>query len=361
MTTVKIGGKDVSIQEFRNDWALALMSRGIIVDLHLKRWRATAKINAADLGLQFSDEETQVFMSKYISLGTEKLLPPQISKEISIIEKNARQNLEENSFDTVWGRFVPYNAFEAWSVKNDRIKAEFNEYVIGFCNKYDEIVHIISTEYRKMARDVWRRIQPDGGEPPESYLTEFADNVVAKIPPKMDMPHLFSYDVVFFTIPLPSIIQSNIASAKEIELLTAKKEFEANLERRTKQKIAEEYVARKTDLIDGFLNATVTSMRKYVEELCQEVLDAMGRSKAQDLSLRQQEKIVSMIDKVKMLNFYDDAEIEKLLNELRFETMKVKGERDKDTIVSKLKKIVTIASEEFMPENFNPAVDYLEL
>ena len=361
MSTIKIGGKEVDAQEFRNDWALALMNRGIIVDLEIKRWRATAKIEAQDLGLQFVDEETQDFVKKYIRLGSEKLLPPQISKEISAIELAARKCLENHSFDTVWGKFVPYNAFESWATENDIIKADFDEYVKTFCLKYDEIVHIISTEYRKMGRDVWKRTRPKDGEPPEPYLTEFVNNVVAKIPPKMDIAALFSYQVIFFTIPLPSIIQANISAAKEIELETEKKVFDASLEMRTKQRIAEEYMAKKTELIDGFLNATVDSMRKYVEDLCQDVLDAMGRSKSQDLTLKQQEKIVGMIDKVKMLNFYNDAEIEKLLSELRFETMKVKGERNKDTIVNKLQKIVSVANEEFMPKDFNPAIDFLEL
>lgn len=360
MTTIKIGNKEVNVNEFRNDWALALMSRGIIVDLRISRWRGVCKIEASDLGLQFNDEETQKFMSNYVVLGNEKLLPPQINKEINAIEKLAREALENHSFDTVWGRFVPYNAFESWANENDRAKAMFDEFAKNFCNKYDEIVNIISNEYRKMGKDVWRRIHPNGGEAPESYLSEFSNKITSKIPPLTSIATLFRYETVFFSIPLPSIIQSNVAAAKAIQIETDKKEFEAHLECRTKQRIAEEYITKKTELIDGFLNATVLSMRKYVEDLCQEVLDAMGKTQARDITARQQERIISMIDKVKMLNFYNDSEIEKLLNELKFETMKVKGERDKDTIVSKLQKIVNVASEEFMPTDFNPAVDYLE-
>lgn len=361
MSTLKIGDKEVDVKEFRNDWALALMSRGIVVDLRISIWRAEAKIDAADLGLQFSDGEAQDFMSKYVRLGSERLLPPAVSREIRAIEKAGRDNLNRHSFDTIWGKFVPYNAFDSWANENAAIKSTFEEYVRLFCNRYNEIVDIVANEYRIMGKDVWRRVHPNDGEAPEPYLTEFTNKVIEKIPLQSQMPLLFKYETVFFTIPLPSIIHSNIATAKNIQLETENKEFAADLERRTKQRIAEEYVSRKTDLIDGFLNATVLSMRKYVEDLCQEVLESLCQARVKDLSLKQQEKIVEMIDKVRMLNFYDDAEIEKLLNELKFESMKVKGERDKDTIISKLQKIVEVAGEEFTPKDFNPTIDYLEL
>lgn len=361
MTTLKIGSKEVNVEDFRNDWALALMSRGVIVDLRIGIWRGRARLQAEDLGLQFVDNEAQEFMSKYIVLGSEKLLPAQINKEMSMIESAGRKCLERHSFDTVWGKFVPFHAFDSWANENEIVKRQFNDYVIQFCNKYNEIVDIIAIEYQKMARDVWKRTHPNSSSAPEPFVSEFVNKVKAKIPPQSQMPSFFHYDEIFFNIPLPSVIQENVAAAKKVEVDTTNKLFEADLERRTKQRIADEYLAKKKDLIDGFLNATVSSMRKYVEDLCGEVLEAIGKNNVKDLSLKQQEKIVAMIDKVKMLNFYNDSEIEKLLNELRFEAMKVKGERNKDTIIDKLQRIVSVASEEFTPPDFNPTIDYLEI
>ena len=62
--TIMVDGKEVGVKQFKNDWALALMSRGIIVRISISRWRAMAKLSVNDLGLKFVDSETSEFMRK---------------------------------------------------------------------------------------------------------------------------------------------------------------------------------------------------------------------------------------------------------------------------------------------------------
>jgi len=360
MSTININGKDVDAQEFRNDWALALMRKGIIVRLTMSRWSGFTKIDPNDLGLKFSDDSRD-FMKRYLSLGSERLLPPEIMNEITAIERRARFNLDAHSFDTIWGKFIPYHAFEDWESQNEQCKSMFFEFARGLSSKYSAITDIVRSEYRKLGVDVWHRLYPQGGEPTESFLTNFSDKIVQKIPSAVDIISSFRYESVFFVIPVPSIIQENVARAQNIEREQTIKNVNTEIEIRTKQRIAEEYVARKTELIDGFLNSTVVSMRKYIEELCQSVLESIGKSGMNDISKLNQRKILAMIDKVKLLNFYDDKDINNLLLDLKVEATKVKGERDRDVIVANLQKIVQVATEEFMPKDFNPSLDYLDV
>ena len=68
-----------------------------------------------------------------------------------------------------------------------------------------------------------------------------------------------------------------------------------------------------------------------------------------------------MIKKVRLLNFYNDKEIDDTLNDLEVEIDKFKGDRDDDIVVSTLQKIVDLGEKEVAPEYFSPAIDYLEV
>lgn len=357
-----INGKEIDAKQYRNDWALALMSQGVIVRLSISRWRATAPLNIEDLGLKFSDKDGIGFMRKYIELGREKLLPPNVLSEIENVEARARLRLKESSFDTVWGYFVPYTAFEEWERENDSIRRDFMEAARRLGERYEEIIMIIRDEYRKMAKDVWMRLYQDQGAPTESFIENFVSKIIAKIPSKIDIVSSFKYEVTYFVIPMPSMIEDNISKAQQIKMEREAKQFESELEKNTKKKISEEYIKRKQELIDGFLEATVVSMRKYVAELCDEILRSMsiGGDK-KDLSKVQKNKIKRVIKKINLLNFQNDSEINGLLKELEIEIDKFKGERNGDVIAQKLQEIVDMGAKEFIPTDFNPAIEYMEV
>jgi len=360
---MNINGQEIDVEQFRNDWALALMSQGVIVKLSVSRWRATTSLTSQDLGLKFSDAESANFMKKYIQLGKQKLLPPEIIGEIDSVECRARRVLGDYSFDTVWGKFVPNTAFEDWKRENDIIRADFFEAARVLGLRYDEILRSVKVEYKNLARDVWMRLYPnDGGGPTESFIENFVSKVISKVPTREDIISSFKYETTYFIIPMPSIIEDNIATAQETRRQTEMSHFNNQLEIDTKRRIADEYVQRKKELIDGFLESTVKNMRQYVAELCEGVLESIGKkAKVDKITLRDINKLKKMIKKVGYLNFHDDTDIATLLNDLEIEIDKFKGERDDKIVVGKLKEIVDAGTKEFIPDNFNPAISYLEV
>ena len=62
-----------------------------------------------------------------------------------------------------------------------------------------------------------------------------------------------------------------------------------------------------------------------------------------------------------LANFYDDKEIGRLISDLELELEKVSDDRDSEIIKEKLQDIVKAAENEFMPEDFDPTIDYLEM
>jgi len=357
-----VEGKTIQINTIRDDWALALMSQGVIVKLSVGRWRGFSKITPELLGLKFCNEEGFAFSKKYLDLGRQRLLPIEVAQEIDVVEIRARSNLEIYSFDTVWGRFVPFTAFNEWESSNNIIRNDFLKQGKVLGERYDSIVSAVKDEYRKMAKDVWLRMYPDDkGGATEAFIENFVLNIAEKIPSKEKIVESFKYSSTFFIIPMPSFVADNIAQAEKIRRDDEVAAFESELEKQTKTRIKEEYVKRKKELIDGFLESTVVSMRKYVSELCSSVLMSIGRNGRSKITVSHVSRLKDMIKKIKFLNFYNDKEISDLIKDLGIEVDKIKGEIDEPKVVDKLKEIVEIGEKEYCPSNFNPSISALEL
>jgi len=361
MSTINVNGREVDVSQFRNDWALALMSQGIIVKVAISWWRAKAPLKAEELGIKFNDQDTTSFMQKYVKLGTESLLPPEIISEIQYIETKSRDNLRDHSFDTIWGKFVPYTAFAEWQDADKLIRQDFFQAAQNLCDKYDDILITVAQEYRKMAKDVWNRLYPDT-QPTESFIENFVSKIINKIPSKTKIFSSFEYETTYFVIPLPSLIEENISKAEDVKHQRDIKNFNVELEKETKKRIQEEYIKRKQEYIDGFLESTVSSMRSYVADLCENIIQSISKgSSHKDVTKSQRDRIKNIIKKVKLLNFHDDNEVNDMLKGLETEVDKFKGERNKDIIVEKLQKLSDLSKDEFLPTNFNPIISSLEV
>jgi hypothetical protein len=358
-----INGRDLEVDQVRNDWALALMNEGVIVKITMKRWRGTASLKHSDLGLKFIDGDSMSFSSRYIKLGSQKLLPPEVLNELSTIERRARDHLNNYSFDTVWGRFVPFRAFDDWERGNEEIRGAYTEQAKMMGERYEDIVARVKHDYRSMGRDVWSRLYPnDTAGATESFLEDFSDRMVSKIPTREKIVASFQYDCAYFMIPMPSFIASDIAKADDIARESEEKDQKHNLAMESRRRIADEYINKKSEMIDGFLKSTVNEMRSHIGELCDNILHSMAqKEKIKDIRKNDIKKIHETLKKVELLNFHEDEEIEKKLRELKCEVDKFKGERDKDLIVDKLREIVDIGSQEFIPKNFNPSISSLEI
>jgi hypothetical protein len=359
MSTIDINNKPIEVKQLSHDWALYLMSQGVIVRLNISRWRATAKLTPEMLGLTFNNDESFDATQKYMNLGCQKLLPPQVLSNITIIETRARHILDNYSFDTVWGSFVPYTAFESWERDNEENRKAFMEQAMILGNRYDEIVAMVKSEYRMIAGDVWNRLYHNNSPTP-SFIEDFVLKVQEKIPSREDIFNSFKYNATYFVIPMPSFIEDNLAKAQQIKIQSEMAQYESDLEKQTKKRISEEYILKKKELIDGFLESTVLSMREYVSELCDAVLMSMNKNVNGRIGTGHTNRLKAMIKKVKLLNFYDDKEISKLLLELDMELDKIKGETSKEAVVDKLKKIVETGKKEFIP-SFNTAIGSIEI
>jgi hypothetical protein len=324
-------------QQLKNDWALSLMDKGVIVKLYISRWRGVAQLDPNQFGLKFNNDSVS-FMKDYIVFGYERLLPSKIKKEIDAIDIKARLTLKEYSFETLWGRFVPFIAFEHWEKENDIIREKYLKIAKSIYDNYDDIINTIKEEYRQMAIDSWVRLYPNHGNPTESFIENYVSKIIEKIPLKNDLYTSFKYETTYFTIPTSLINKINVSKEDD------------GIQDRIKKKISEEYLKRKQELIDGFLQETVIYLRENISNTCEDIISLINKNtKNNSINKTQLNRIRGMIMKINIFNFYDDYEIKSLLSELEFEVNKLDTNRDRLIILEKLSKIVEIKSKEFVP------------
>jgi hypothetical protein len=352
-----------NVTALSDNWTLALMRNGIIVGLKISRWRGTTRLTPDTLGIKFTDEDAHAFARKYLSFGHQKLLPPEINREFESIERRARELLNLYSFDTVWGKFVPITAFQSWETQNEELKKEYMDLAKQFGNGFDRIVSTVKSDYKNLAKDVWARLYPDnGGNPTDSFVETFSNNIVSKIPDVMQIMSNFKYETVYSFIPMPSFIEKELDVVRDIQRERDVKDHNARLKVETEERIAAIYVEKKKELIEGFLDSTVNAMRNYVRELCDEVLVSLGKTRSKSkIPDSQVKKLKKMIQRVRVLNFYDDKQIDDHFNELEFEIDKFQCDMSKDVVVRKLEEIVEVAKKEINHTDFNPAIGYLEV
>ena len=84
------------------------MRKGVLVTLHIGRWRARRKLDPEDLGL---DPRASDAICQSIELGHKLLLPRATLDRLSRLESKGRANLARHSLDTRIGSFVPADGF----------------------------------------------------------------------------------------------------------------------------------------------------------------------------------------------------------------------------------------------------------
>jgi len=140
---------------------LSLMREGVVVKLHVRRWRAKHRLSADALGLP---RESDDLIGDLLELGDKRLLPVDLARKLEAIESAGRKALERSGYTTFWGTFVPATHFTDWQAENNAHKARYFAARDGIAERYDEIVAELAAAYRGAARAAFRRARALAGE-----------------------------------------------------------------------------------------------------------------------------------------------------------------------------------------------------
>jgi Skp family chaperone for outer membrane proteins len=316
---MKIDPKKISLHY--NNYVLRMMQRGVLVDLDIGWVRGQAKVSEDELGIKMSDKEQD-----YVSLGHQKVLPPDLIKEAEREESRGRAALEKHTVQLVLGRFLPVTASESYLAADEEHKKNFMAVRDKLVATYDPMVRQLRQDFRDRAKTVRDRLEVATGPMDESqrplWLEQYINKLIARIPTKESIQKSFYWETRFSFVPLPSSIHEEALKQKKIAAEQDALHFETeNLKdqkRRLNEKVMEglrrsQEEAQKQS--ESFLNETVLSLRKVMVDTCSKAAETMARNDGRVLGSTVK-SLENLISRVKMLNFCNDQEVAKLNEEL---------------------------------------------
>lgn len=174
-----------------------IFNTGVVVNLHVQRWRALTTLSPQDLGLSTNDKVQKELMS----LGNKILLPKSTLSELDSIENSARQNLAKHSIHVPWGYFVPDHLFESWNKKNTEIKEQYLSTGSDIVNCLDDLYKEVITSYKKYAATAYSTYSKDSSEMSDEWETNYITAIKSKFPHRDNVKDSFKYSCTFLQIP----------------------------------------------------------------------------------------------------------------------------------------------------------------
>jgi hypothetical protein len=290
------------------NWVLRLMQKGVIIQLHIGYWRPYSRLSESELGIS---EDGSV--KEYLQLGRKKLLPPEMVSRLENIEKRARYALEENSFKCFWGRFVPVTAWNRWRDENEEIKGQFYTIRDEVISNLPQSIGQLRDIYSQMAIEAYKRSKYDSqAQVPDHYIETFISKCLEQIPSPDDMRRLFKYEEIYTYIPLPNQLTLQQAGTSPEDAM--------------RHQVAQEMNDHKQEMVADFLAEINASLRTTVVDVCQSVRDSIRRNER--LVPRSVMGLRNLLSKLERLNFHDDDQLTKMMDDIRSEIDKPSDKRD---------------------------------
>lgn len=373
-----------SIKTRSADW-LRLMQEGVIVKLHIRRWRARARLDLDDLGLPAQADDA---IGDLLNLGDKRLLPQELAKRLEAIDNAGRKALERAGFETHWGTFLPATAFEDWKAQNDEHKARYFAARAELLEDYDQIVDALLASYTGAARAAYRRanaLSPLTMTRAELrdeilFVDSFAARIRSLIPSAQDIYDSFGWEEELTYIPLPSLLAADAAEAERVRTEAERARLQAEMERnelwrevtiadeaararrdalvRMNEQVVAEARAQKEHLLSGFFNDLVVQLRSAVYNAVTDILATMERNDGQ-LHPRSVVQLRHLSEQVAQLNFFGDTEVDAMLAQVRGAFPERPTLRNAADIGAKLADIATVTRASLLDLGQNPRGSHL--
>ncbi len=355
-----LGEKDVQILDTK--W-LEKMEQGVIITIHIRRWRARAKLTFEDLGLPPVQKKEAEVLEELLLLGEKFLLPARYVRALESADSSARKYLNRVAYQTSYGAFVPFTEYA-------EVKAELGEYRDRYLATGADIAENLDRIKREhlencsvAARDAYQRLSKLTPRFKRSakYLDEdqfveiFLKNISNLVPSQEYVGASFSFDIDVSYIPLPSLVARDMADAKRIQAETeAEKtvilaegrvkaaEVDAERERiwaqrkleqlheeqalsveeaaiRDREKklaqmnrdVIEQARKQKEEMVGSFMMDLLVQLRGLVYETTTDVLGSLtGNKQVNKRSVGQLKNLIEQIDR---LNYFGDTEIDQMI------------------------------------------------
>ena len=288
-----------------NNHLLDMLTReGVLIDVSVRYWRATKKLNAEDLGLDPESVETRL-----ISLGHKNLIPREALQTFALIEGRAHALVESNTFPFLngLGHFLPNARLQETTDKLAQLEREFMTEKDNFLGQYAETRDKALAEWREAAVRL------------VSNPAKLVETIEDSFPEARKMDRSFRFAVQLFQIQVPEKLKLG-----EVSLEQQQKVIQA------REQAVQQAAEKINQGVETFISDCVASLREQTAALCEEMLESMkaGKSGVHQKTLN---RLVKFIDEFKTLNFVGDRDLEEQLERMRQEFLGRSAEEYRDS------------------------------
>lgn len=287
-----------------------LTREGVLLNVSVKFWRGCKKLRPEDLGL-----DPDKVSDRLISLGHKRLLPREATAALSLIEGRAHALVEANSFPFLNGlaHFLPNTKLDEVTAKLKTLEEEFWLAKTGFIECYAKLRDGAAREWRAMAR----KLVSD----PERVVA----NIEVSFPAPERMSRYFGFETQLFQIAVPERLGLDMIDlAEQQQLVTARQQAAQTASRQIHEGV------------ERFVTDCVAALREQTAVLCQEMLESISTSET-GVHQKTLNRLVNFIDQFKQMNFVNDVEMERRLQQVRQELLSKTAEEYRDNASARAK------------------------
>ena len=357
------------------EW-LRYMEKGVLLRLHVGRWRARSKLQYRDLGLLDPDAlpepkdgkkdskkgKAKKEVATLLDLGQKTLLPRRYVTKWGNIESSARKKVQRNSHPTYWGPFVTAELLEKILPLLEADKATYFALLNEALHDWTGTQRELGLEYERAAvtaYGVLSRVAPEmvARVTQKVFVAQYVERILSELrsPDEIQASFLFDWDMEY--IPLPSLLAEDRAKrevaieARNLEAyrLQAEKDMvdaKSDAEWRMHQRVLRKAEEQKTEQLEGFLKICITQIKDLTY---QTAVDVLGKiQEHQTLIPRSVVQLREAVDKIRALNFYNDAETTQMMNIIEQEIDRAPKERSIGMISQKLQAIAQLSRDDLL-------------
>lgn len=282
----------------------ALTREGVLIDVSVRYWRATKKLNAEDLGLDPESVETRL-----ISLGHKNLIPREALQPFALIEGRAHALVESNTFPFLngLGHFLPNARLQETTDKLAQMEREFIVQKDSFLDQYAETRDKALAEWREAAARL------------VSNPAKLVETIEDSFPDTRKMDRAFGFTVQLFQVQVPEKLKLGEVSLEQQQKVI-----------RAREQAVLQAAEKINQGVETFISDCVASLREQTASLCEEMLDSMKTGKT-GVHQKTLNRLVKFIDEFKTLNFVGDRELEEQLERMRQEFLGRTAEQYRDS------------------------------
>ena len=284
---------------------LPLLTReGVLIKASVRFWRGCKQLKAEDLGLNRSDVSDRL-----ISLGHKRLLPKESTQPLALIEGRTHALIEGNTFPFLNGlaHFLPNARLQEVTQRLTELETEFWQARDEFLRRYTSLRQAAATEWRAMAL----RLVKD----PERLLA----SIESSFPLPQQMNRFFGFETQLFQVSVPETLGVElITTAEQQQVISAR------------QQAAREAAAKIRHDTETFVADCIASLREQTAVLCEEMLTSIRTSET-GVHQKTLNRLVRFIEQFKQMNFANDIEMERQLEQVRTELLSKTAEEYRDS------------------------------